>query len=80
MDYTLIMTTSSEIKLYFNIYKKYMFKNLLHVLFVFGLFCFVLLKKSSKMFTLPYDCLSETDCGICVACLAQEVEDRAAGC
>lgn len=29
------------------------------------------------MFTLPYDCLSETDY---VACLAQEVEDRAAGC
>lgn len=42
MDYTLIMTTSSEIKLYFNIYKKYMFKNLLHVLFVFGLLGFVL--------------------------------------
>lgn len=65
MDYTLIMTTSSEIKLYFNIYKKYMFKNLLHVLFVFGLFCFVLLKKSSKMFTLPYDCLSETMWHLC---------------
>lgn len=42
MDYTLIMTTSSEIKLYFNIYKEYMFKNLLHVLFVFGLLGFVL--------------------------------------
>lgn len=36
------MTTSSEIKLYFNIYKEYMFKNLLHVLFVFGLLGFVL--------------------------------------
>lgn len=41
MDYTLIMTTSSEIKLYFNIYKKYMFKNFMYCLFLgcFVLFC-----------------------------------------
>lgn len=73
------MTTSSEIKLYFNIYKKYMFKNLLHVLFVFGLFCSFKEIQQNVYFAIwlfKWNWL----CGICVACLAQEVEDRAAGC
>lgn len=38
-----------------------MFKNFMYCLFVFGLLLLFFLKKSSKMFTLPYDCLSETD-------------------